>query len=56
MCVKSTFVTRCKIQTGDMQKNDVPVIEYLKLSWFVCFNFHFKLHRINENENKYMCH
>lgn len=32
--------------------NGVPVLEYLKLPWVVCFNCLFKLHRINENENK----
>ena len=35
--------------------NGVPVLESLKLPWFVCFNFLFKLHRINENENKHTC-
>lgn len=35
-----------------MQMNGVPVLEYLKLPWVVCFNCLFKLHRINENENK----
>lgn len=48
-------MTRCKIQTREMQMNGVPVLEYLKLPWFVCFNCLFKLHRINENENKYTC-
>jgi hypothetical protein len=45
-------MTRCKIQMREMQMNGVPVLEYLKLPWFVCFNCLFKLHRINENENK----